>query len=119
MKKIDINLYEYIRKNSKNMSHNDLYYLLLDWADQHREIQNELAGYYTAYRVRYVNPNGEFYDYTFKGSEFENPHKEARMCYNDAIKEGAEIGELWYCPNPYEIGQNRYGRLLASFEKKN
>lgn len=43
----------------------------------------------------------------------------AQMCYNDAVKEGVEVAELWYCPNPYEIGQNRYGRLMTSFEKEN
>lgn len=118
MKKIDIKLYEYIRKNSKNMYHDDLFYLLLDWADQHQEIQNELSKYYASYKVDYIDSDGESHSHIFKGSEFENPQKEARAYYHNIITKGIEIAELWYCPNPYEIGEARKGKLITFFEKE-
>lgn len=118
MKNIDIKVYEYIRKNSQNMLHDDLYYILLDWADQHQEIQKELANYYSAYRVCHIDSNGKSYDLTFKGSEYDNPHKEARTYYHNIIEDGAEVAELWYCLNPYEVGEYRKGKLITSFERK-
>ena len=59
------------------MPHDDLFYLLLDWADQHKEIQGELAKFHCAYRVRYINSSGKSNDITFKSSECSNPNLEA------------------------------------------
>ena len=29
-----------------------------------------------------------------------------------------QVVELWYCPNPYDKGEYRHGKLMGSYESK-
>lgn len=118
-KECDIKLYEYIRRNSRKMPHDELYYYLLDWADQHRDIQEEIARRYDAYEVCYIDSmTGQSERKTFKGENGNNPYFDARRFYGEIINI-ADVAELRHLPNPYISGPERMGRLILSYEKEN
>lgn len=118
-KECDIKLYEYIRKNSRKMPHDDLYYNLLDWADQHQEIQEILAKRNDKYEVCYIDSStGESKRKTFTVMDGGNPHRLARQFY-EKILNTVDVAELRHLPNPYISGPERIGMLILSYEKEN
>ena len=116
MKEIDIKLYDYIRHNSFKMPHDEMYYLLLDWADQHREIQDELAKRNDRYQFCYIDSfTGKSEEAVFTSENGKNPLVEARKFYRE-ILDMVDCAELWRLANPYLPGESRQGELLRSFE---
>lgn len=116
MKEIDIKLYDYIRHNSFKMPHDDLYYLLLDWADQHQEIQDELVNLNDRYQVCYIDSfTGKSEQIIFTSENGKNPYAEARKFYREILGM-VDCAELWRLANPYLPGKSRRGELIMSFE---
>lgn len=118
MKECDKKLYSMIRKNSRKMPHDDLYYALLDWADQHPEIQDELARENDCYIVKYVDKiSGDGMERKFTTENYQNPYRSAMDFYNTIIGL-ADVAELWMKGNPFLPGQYRYSHLIKSYEHK-
>lgn len=119
IKECDIKLYEYICNNSRKMPHDDLYYNLLDWKDNHPEIREELARRNDTYEVCYIDSlTGESNREIFKGTNDGNPYILARKFYGE-ILDMVDVAELRRLPNVYDFGENRMGKLILSFEKEN
>lgn len=118
IKECDIKLYEYIRENSKKIPRAELYYYLLDWADQHPEIQEEFARRCEAYEVCYIDSlSGESHRKIFKSVNGSNPYTSARRFYGE-ILDTVDVAELRHLPNPYLSGPERMGRLILTYEKE-
>lgn len=117
VKECDMKLYEYVRRNSRKMPHDELYYYLLDWADQHNEIQKELAMKYDTYEVCYIDSlTGESNKKTFKNVNGNNPYFDARRFYGE-ILDTVDVAELRHLPNPYISGPERMSRIILSYDK--
>lgn len=100
MLKCDLTLYEEFKNKSKSMSHDELYYALLDWADQHnKDIREEFIKSIDTYEVRYITKSGEHISKFFKAKEYNNPYIEARKFVNE-ILDSCECLEFWHKGNP-------------------
>ena len=117
---VDINLYEYIHDHSKEMSHNELFYILLDWKDKHPEIRKALAKKYDTYTVKWYDESlHESQEMSFNDRECKNPYHDSLeifcLCQNDPK---ISCAELWQNANPYCNDMIRTAKLLRSFERK-
>lgn len=117
VKNCDTILYKLICEKSKNMPHDEMYYALLDWADQHQEVREQLAMDEDEYYVEYILKSGEKGYKSFKINNCceHNPYIEARIFYGK-IKENCTCCELWHKPNPYIMGVDRKGKLILSYD---
>lgn len=117
IKNCDTILYKLIREKSKNMPHDEMYYALLDWADQHQEVRDQLAMDEDEYYVEYILNNGEKGHKSFKACNCcgHHPYIEARIFYGK-IKENCACCELWRKPNLYIMGADRKGKLILSYD---
>lgn len=69
----DVTLYEEFKNKARTMPHDELYYALLDWADQHQEVKEEYIKSIDTYEVRYIHKNGEHISKLFKTPCARNP----------------------------------------------
>lgn len=94
VKKCDLMLYKIIKERSKKMPRDLLYYVLLDWADQHEEVKKEYLKSIDTYVVSYLTEDGKIIDKVFTSENYLNPYVSAKKFYDEKIKEYPSI-ELW------------------------
>lgn len=108
---------EYCRKLNPE-ARGDIYYALLDWCDQHKDIAESLTKKYDIYVVVYIDCNGDSHREEFVSCNGENPFKFARQRYGELLKRNVEVMEFRRCPNPYLSYPSRLGELILSYERK-
>lgn len=117
IKDCDITLYEIVRQKTKNMPRDELYYALLDWADQHEEVQQEVAKNHDTYTVDYIIKQSDgaekAYSRIFTNKGYENPCRSAREFYYK-ITEDAIYAELRRNPNPY-LREDRLSKIICKY----
>lgn len=95
----DVTLYEEFKNKARTMPHDELYYALLDWADQHKDVKEEYIKSIDAYEVRYIHKNGEHISKLFKAKEYPNPYSEARKLVGE-VWDDCECLEFWHKGHP-------------------
>lgn len=99
----------------------DLYYALLNWKDTHDQVRENCAKLADTYEVCWYE-NGQPHQEVFNVLTREcncNPYIDARIFYEQLIQtSGVKCAELRMCPNEFESGPERNGRLIANFKKE-
>ncbi len=106
----DITLFTLLKKKSVSMPHDELYYALLDWADQHKDIRDAVAKAKDSYTVNYIKLNNDSGSQTFTRKDWDNPFLAARRYYA-RIYDECSVMELWHDPNP-ALGIGGRSKLL-------
>lgn len=115
---IDENLYLKAKECCRKIppeARGELYYLLLDWCDKRQDILQSLAQKNDKYELAYAL-NGEFHHEIFSTRSGNNPYAAARYKYLKLLTAGVDCIELRQLPNPYLSGEDRYGRLILSYD---